>query len=130
MIKLLSKSKKKKQQYELATNPVPSYIFEIVTNFAFSTPTIIDAKMLYDDNNNTNRIFEENTIQSLTFERIENGISYKTEYVIDMMFPDFNDVYKDEDTFKNYTWIYYMDKIFSNLHKIRSATHTSIDMNL
>ena len=44
MIKLLSKSKKKKQQYELATNPVPFYIFEIVTN-------------------------KENTIQSLTFER-------------------------------------------------------------
>ena len=46
------------------------------------------------------------------------------------MFLDFEDVYKDEDTFKNYTWIYYMDKIFSNLHKIRSATHISIDMNL
>ena len=105
MIKLLSKSKKKKQQYELATNPVTFYIFEIVTN-------------------------EEKTIQSLTFERIENGISYKTEYVIDMMFHDFDDVYKDEDTFKNYTWIYYMDKIFSIPHKIRSATHISIDMNL
>lgn len=105
MIKLLSKSKKKKQQYELATNPVSFYIFEIVTN-------------------------EEKTIQSLTFERIENGISYKTEYVIDMMFHDFDDVYKDEDTFKNYTWIYYMDKIFSILHKIRSVTHISIDMNL
>lgn len=105
MIKLLSKSKKKKQQYELATNPVSFYIFEIVTN-------------------------EEKTIQSLTFERIENGISYKTEYVIDMMFHDFDDVYKDEDTFKNYTWIYYMDKIFSIPHKIRSATHISIDMNL
>ena len=47
-----------------------------------------------------------------------------------MMFFDVKDVYKDEDTFKNYTWIYYMDKIFSNLHKIRSATHISIDMNL
>lgn len=105
MIKLLSKSKKKKQQYELAINPVSFYIFEIVTN-------------------------EEKTIQSLTFERIENGISYKTEYVIDMMFHDFDDVYKDEDTFKNYTWIYYMDKIFSILHKIRSVTHISIDMNL
>ena len=105
MIKLLSKSKKKKQQYELATNPVSFYIFEIVTN-------------------------EEKTIQLLTFERIENGISYKTECVIDMMFPDFEDVYRDEDTFKNYTWIYYMDKIFSNLHKIRSVTHISIDMNL
>ena len=105
MIKLLSKFKKKKQQYELATNPVPFYIFEIVTN-------------------------KEKTIQSLTFERIENGISYKTEYVIDMMFHDFDDVYKDEDTFKNYTWIYYMDKIFSIPHKIRSATHISIDMNL
>ncbi len=105
MIKLLSKSKKKKQQHELATNPVPFYIFEIVTN-------------------------EEKTIQSLTFERIENGISYKTEYVIDMMFLDVKDVYKDEDTFKNYTWIYYMDKISSNLHKIRSAAHISIDMNL
>lgn len=105
MIKLLSKSKKKKQQYELATNPVSFYIFEIVTN-------------------------EEKTIQLLTFERIENGISYKTEYVIDMMFHDFDDVYRDEDTFKNYTWIYYMDKIFSILHKIRSATHISIDMNL
>ena len=105
MIKLLSKSKKEKQQYELATNPVSFYIFEIVTN-------------------------EEKTIQSLTFKRIENGISYKTEYVIDMMFHDFSDVYKDEDTFKNYTWIYCMDKIFSNLHKIRSATHISIDMNL
>lgn len=105
MIKLLSKSKKKKQQYELATNPVTFYIFEIVTN-------------------------EEKTIQSLTFERIENGISYKTEYVIDMMFHDFDDVYKDEDTFKNHTWIYYMDKIFSIPHKIRSATHISIDMNL
>lgn len=105
MIKLLSKSKKKKQQYELATNPVSFYIFEIVTN-------------------------EEKTIQSLTFKRIENGISYKTEYVIDMMFHDFDDVYKDEDTFKNYTWIYYMDKIFSIPHKIRSATHISIDMNL
>ena len=101
----MSKSKKKKQQYELATNPVSFYIFEIVTN-------------------------EEKTIQSLTFERIENGISYKTEYVIDMMFHDFDDVYKDEDTFKNYTWIYYMDKIFSIPHKIRSATHISIDMNL
>ena len=105
MIKLLSKSKKKKQQYELATNPVPFYIFEIVTN-------------------------EEKAIQSLTFERIENGISYKTEYVIDMMFPDVKDVYKDEDTFKNHTWIYFMGKIFSNLHKIRSATHISIDINL
>lgn len=105
MTKRFDKSKKKKQQYELATNPVPSYIFEIVTN-------------------------EEKTIQSLTFERIENGISYKTEYVIDMMFPDFKDAYKDEDTFKNYTWIYYIGKIFSNLHKIRSATHISIDMNL
>ncbi len=105
MTKRFDKSKKKKQQYELATNPVSFYIFEIVTN-------------------------EEKTIQSLTFKRIENGISYKTEYVIDMMFPDFNDVYKDEDTFKNHTWIYYMDKIFSNLHKIRSATHISIDMNL
>lgn len=105
MTKRFDKSKKKKQQYELATNPVSFYIFEIVTN-------------------------EEKTIQSLTFKRIENGISYKTEYVIDMMFPDFNDVYKDEDTFKNHTWIYFMGKIFSNLHKIRSATHTSIDMNL
>ena len=105
MTKRFDKAKRKKQQYELATNPVSFYIFEIVTN-------------------------EEKTIQSLTFERIENGISYKTEYVIDMMFPDFSDVYKDEDTFKNHTWIYYMDKIFSNLHKIRSATHISIDMNL
>lgn len=105
MIKLLSKSKKKKQQYELAIKPVTFYIFEIVTN-------------------------EEKTIQLVTFERIENGISYKTEYVIDMMFHDFDDVYKDEDTFKNYTWIYYMDKIFSILHKIRSVTHISIDMNL
>ena len=28
-----------------------------VMSFVFSTPTIIDAKMFYDDNNNTNRIF-------------------------------------------------------------------------
>ena len=42
----------------------------------------------------------------------------------------FNKALAYQNEFKNYTWIYYMDKIFSIPHKIRSATHISIDMNL